>query len=97
MHVQWSSGWEKTHLTVPRLVNITPIPSPVLPWFFHKLILLLPPPHDPPLQNLRSPRDHEGGDGVEGPADDHVWFEDRWMVTSWCDESLTTLCGLILG
>jgi hypothetical protein len=26
-----------------------------------------------------------------------VWFEDRWMVASWCDESLTTLCGLILG
>jgi hypothetical protein len=19
-------------------------------------------------------------------AEDHVWFEDRWMVTSWCDE-----------
>jgi hypothetical protein len=26
-----------------------------------------------------------------------VWFEDRWMVASWCDEWLTTLCGLILG
>jgi hypothetical protein len=26
-----------------------------------------------------------------------VWFEDRWMVTSLCDEWLTTLCGLILG
>jgi hypothetical protein len=25
------------------------------------------------------------------------WFEDRWMVASWCDEWLTTLCGLILG
>jgi hypothetical protein len=19
-------------------------------------------------------------------AEDHVWFEDRWMVASWCDE-----------
>jgi hypothetical protein len=21
-----------------------------------------------------------------GPTEDHVWFEDRWMVASWCDE-----------
>jgi hypothetical protein len=20
------------------------------------------------------------------PSEDHVWFEDRWMVASWCDE-----------
>jgi hypothetical protein len=20
------------------------------------------------------------------PIEDHVWFEDRWMVASWCDE-----------
>jgi hypothetical protein len=26
-----------------------------------------------------------------------VWFEDRWMVASLCDEWLTALCGLILG
>jgi hypothetical protein len=26
-----------------------------------------------------------------------VWFEDWWMVASWCDEWLTTLCGMILG
>jgi hypothetical protein len=19
-------------------------------------------------------------------GEDHVWFEDRWMVASWCDE-----------
>jgi hypothetical protein len=19
-------------------------------------------------------------------SEDHVWFEDRWMVASWCDE-----------
>jgi hypothetical protein len=31
------------------------------------------------------------------PIEDHVWFEDWWMVTSWCDEWLTTLCGLTLG
>jgi hypothetical protein len=31
------------------------------------------------------------------PLEDHVWFEDRWMVASLCDEWLTTLCGLILG
>jgi hypothetical protein len=29
--------------------------------------------------------------------EDHVWFEDWWMVASLCDEWLTTLCGLILG
>jgi hypothetical protein len=32
-----------------------------------------------------------------GIVEDHVWFEDRWMVASLCDECLTTLCGLILG
>jgi hypothetical protein len=30
-------------------------------------------------------------------SEDHVWFEDRWMVASLCDEWLTMLCGLILG
>jgi hypothetical protein len=34
---------------------------------------------------------------INGEIEDHVWFEDRWMVASWCDEWLTTLCGLILG
>jgi hypothetical protein len=34
---------------------------------------------------------------IKGEIEDHVWFEDRWMVTSLCDEWLTTLCGLILG
>jgi hypothetical protein len=53
-------------MTVPRLVNITPLPSPTFPYFFHKLISLLLPPRDPPLQNLRSPRDNEGGDVIEG-------------------------------
>jgi hypothetical protein len=23
---------------------------------------------------------------IEGEIEEHVWFEDRWMVTSWCDE-----------
>jgi hypothetical protein len=23
---------------------------------------------------------------INGEIEDHVWFEDRWMVTSWCDE-----------
>jgi hypothetical protein len=32
-----------------------------------------------------------------GEIEDHVWFEDRWRVASWCDEWLTTLCGLTLG
>jgi hypothetical protein len=27
--------------------------------------------------------------------EDRVWFENRWMLTSWCDESLTTWCGQI--
>jgi hypothetical protein len=30
-------------------------------------------------------------------VEDHVWFEDQWMVAFWCDELLTTLCGLTLG
>jgi hypothetical protein len=34
---------------------------------------------------------------IKGEIEDHVWFADRWMVSSWCDEGLTTLCGLILG
>jgi hypothetical protein len=34
---------------------------------------------------------------IKGEIEDHVWFEDRWMVASWCDEWLITLCGLILG
>jgi hypothetical protein len=34
---------------------------------------------------------------IKGEIEDHVWFEDRWMVASLCDEWLTTLCGLILG
>jgi hypothetical protein len=34
---------------------------------------------------------------IKGETEDHVWFEDRWMVASLCDEWLTTLCGLILG
>jgi hypothetical protein len=33
---------------------------------------------------------------IKGEIEDHVWFNDRWMVASWCDERLTT-CGLILG
>jgi hypothetical protein len=35
--------------------------------------------------------------GYMDQSEDHVWFEDRWMVASLCDERLTTLCGLILG
>jgi hypothetical protein len=23
---------------------------------------------------------------IRGEIADHVWFEDRWMVASWCDE-----------
>jgi hypothetical protein len=34
---------------------------------------------------------------IKGEIEDHVWFEDRWMVASWCGEWLTTLHGLILG
>jgi hypothetical protein len=33
---------------------------------------------------------------IQGEIEDHVWFEDRWMVASLCDEWLTTLCGLLL-
>jgi hypothetical protein len=34
---------------------------------------------------------------IKGEIEDHVWFEDQWMVASGCDDWLTTLCGLILG
>jgi hypothetical protein len=34
---------------------------------------------------------------IKGEIEDHVSFEDRWMVASWCDKWLTPLCGLILG
>jgi hypothetical protein len=34
---------------------------------------------------------------IKGEIEDHVWFEDRWLVAFLCDERLTTLCGLILG
>jgi hypothetical protein len=34
---------------------------------------------------------------IKGEIEDHVWFKDRWMVASWCDDWLTMLCGLILG
>jgi hypothetical protein len=23
---------------------------------------------------------------IKGEIEDHVWFEDRWTVASWCDE-----------
>jgi hypothetical protein len=49
---QWSSGWGQRRLTVPLLVNITPLPSPTSPCFFHKFIIsfFILPPRDPPLQ-----------------------------------------------
>jgi hypothetical protein len=34
---------------------------------------------------------------IKGEIEDHVWFEDQWMVASLCDEWLTTLCGLTLS
>jgi hypothetical protein len=43
------------------------------------------------LSNVCCQCTHQGGDW--GP----MWFEERWMVPSWCDEWLTTLCGLTLG
>jgi hypothetical protein len=51
-------------------------------------------------------KDSELWFGLHGPwattwrsryVEDHVWFKDRWMVASRCDEWLTMLCGLILG
>jgi hypothetical protein len=34
---------------------------------------------------------------INREIEDHMWFEDRWMVASLCDELFTMLCGLILG
>jgi hypothetical protein len=28
----------------------------------------------------------ESGGSKKGTGEDHVWFEDQWMVASWCDE-----------
>jgi hypothetical protein len=36
-------------------------------------------------------------DTLKDFGEDPVWFEDRWLVASLCDEGLTMLCGLILG
>jgi hypothetical protein len=36
------------------------------------------------VEEQRSGREGNGWQGVVG--EDHVWFEDRWMVASWCDE-----------
>jgi hypothetical protein len=33
--------------------------------------------------------EEQGNTGQEtsvGASEDHMWFEDQWMVTSWCDE-----------
>jgi hypothetical protein len=48
------------------------------------------------LRRLCPGEDGEGFHSFEGPlagsmsstaeAEDHVWFEDRWMVASLCDE-----------
>jgi hypothetical protein len=37
--------------------------------------------HEPSLQVGR-----HGEAALEGPSEDHVWFKDRWMVASLCDE-----------
>jgi hypothetical protein len=34
--------------------------------------------------NTKNPRPKSSARTVCG--EDHVWFEDRWMVASWCDE-----------
>jgi hypothetical protein len=50
--------------------------------------------------NRVSPQGPSGETGEWSVAvndEDHVWFEDRCMVASLCDEWLTTFCGLILG
>jgi hypothetical protein len=28
----------------------------------------------------------EDANASKEQLEDHVWFEDRWMVASWCDE-----------
>jgi hypothetical protein len=32
------------------------------------------------------PADTGGSKGVQRVCENHVWFEDRWMVASLCDE-----------
>jgi hypothetical protein len=31
-------------------------------------------------------KSHYSPDLVTSVCEDHVWFEDQWMVASWCDE-----------
>jgi hypothetical protein len=47
--------------------------------------------------HCENPRFGVGRSSPFWPVEDHVWFEDRWMIASLCDEWLTMLCGLTLG
>jgi hypothetical protein len=39
-----------------------------------------------PRSKVGGPAQSDRPRGVSIAVEDHVWFEDRWMVTSWCDE-----------
>jgi hypothetical protein len=36
--------------------------------------------------NKACPKDPFPFPRIDQVVEDHVWFEDRWMVSSWCDE-----------
>jgi hypothetical protein len=60
--------------------------------------IILPSHKISPWISQASPRNSKGKmEGENRKTEDHVWFEDRWMVASLCDEWLKMLCGLILG
>jgi hypothetical protein len=65
----------------------TPRKTPI-----HRLIhiawsLTLLVPLTPIKREAAGAKEAEAEAGVEAGADeDHVWFEDRWMVASLCDE-----------
>jgi hypothetical protein len=90
---RWATTFHGGHLYAAGVsMDMLPIP--------HHRPCVLP---SEPLLSMESPCDTirrlsvdlRWGGGRE--SEDHVWFEDRWMVASWCEEWLTTVCGLILG
>jgi hypothetical protein len=44
------------------------------------------PSHLPSSPSFLPAEDLAGGKRGRVPSEDHVWFEDWWMGTSWCDE-----------
>jgi hypothetical protein len=42
--------------------------------------------HEPQLRMMIEAFKRQDGEGLGANSEDHVWFEDRWMVAPLCDE-----------